>query len=133
MTTFDQLDPVERRIDKSVTKMTSDDLISYIKTYMMALHNVDMAVDGIKERAIMTALKRIYKDDAGRLVKWVMSKYEGKDHKGQLVTFFSFQRSEKWWLDRLHTEMQVHQAAARSMEDVPQMTKLTDLRGRTRG
>ncbi|AEQ21063.1 conserved hypothetical protein [Rhodococcus phage E3] len=127
MTHFDEMDPVEQMIGKPVTKMTGDELISYIKTYMQAMHGVDLGIDGVKERSVMTALRRIYKDDAGRIVKWVMTKRSGRDQKDELVTYFSFQRADKWWLDKIHIEMQVHQNRSRELAAAPKLTPLSAL------
>lgn len=108
--------------------MTGDELVAYIKTWMSAAHGVDLAVSGVKERAVMNALRKTYGKDAGRIIKWVMARRDGKGPKDKLVTFFDFQREAKWWTDQVHIEMQVQSRQEDEREKAPRLTRLSALR-----
>lgn len=108
---FSDLDPLEKNVfRKPVTEMTAADLVSYIQTYQSVVHGVTLAVDPTvpRERAIFKGLQKQYgNEDAGLIVKWVFWRYQGK-WDGKIISYFDFQKSMKWWTDRMHTEMQVH-------------------------
>lgn len=128
MARFSEMDAVEDRIGKSVVDMTADELVNYIKTYMKALHRIDLAVDPIKERSILTAFKKMYRDDAGPIVKWVMSEHKGKNSKGKLVTPTEFQKSNKWWTDEMHLEMQLHRQRSDVEASLPKLLPFSTLK-----
>lgn len=118
---FEDLDPLEKNVfKKPVTEMTAADLISYIKTYQEVVHEITLAIDPTtpRERAIFKGLIRQYGPDAGLIVKWVFWKYQGK-WDGKLINFYDFQKSMKWWLDQMYTEMQEHQIKEREKKNKP--------------
>lgn len=105
---FSDPDPIECDMGVRVEDMDPYQLVAYFKTYHAAF-GLDMAVEGIQERAIFRALQRIYgQATAGQIVKWVT--YHHKGHwEGKPVRFASFCRARKWWVDIMHTELQAQQ------------------------
>lgn len=102
---FADLDPVEEYLGKPVTAMTDQELVSYLKTYMRAVHDIDLPVQGIPERAVMAGLKRTYGPaTAGLLVKWACRESIGKEP----VNYFDFAKGRKWWTDRQFIALQSH-------------------------
>lgn len=102
---FADLDPVEEYLGKPVTAMTDDELVSYIKIYARAVHEIKLPVQGIPERSVMAGLKRTYgASSAGRLVKWACRESIG----GDPVTYFDFAKGRKWWTDRQFIAMQAY-------------------------
>lgn len=105
---FSDLDPVEQQLDTACQDMSTSQLITYIKTYHGAFGR-DLAVDGQMEIGIFKGLKRIYGDKtAGLIVKWVFYRYKGV-WNDEVVTFSSFAKGRKWWVDKMHLEMQAAQ------------------------
>lgn len=106
MSSFTDPDPVENFLGLSVTSMSPSELIAYVKTYMQAMHDIDLVVEGPPERAILTSFQKIYTPvHAGNIIKWVFYKYQGKD-EDKLINFYSFQKSRKWRLDQWNAEVQ---------------------------
>lgn len=106
---FKDPDPLEQYLNKTVTDMTAEELITYIKTYMSVVYQLDLALDPSvpRERSVFKALQKTYGADAGLIVKWVFWKYQGK-YNGEFVNFFSFVKARKWWTDLMYQEMQLH-------------------------
>lgn len=111
---FSDLDPVEEYLGKPVTAMTDQELVSYIKVYARAVHDLDLPVQGTPERSVMSGLRRTYgAANAGRLVKWACRESIGSDPVG----YFDFAKGRKWWTDRQFVALQGHvkkEAADRS-------------------
>lgn len=106
---FIDRDPIEIYMDKRVEKMTKWELISYLKNAFAALYGVELIAEGTAEPAIFGWLKKTYGDvDAGRIVKYVIWAYFGRDsaNPGSYVRFTSFCKARKWWIDAIHNEMQ---------------------------
>lgn len=105
---FSDKDALEKYFNKTVTEMTADDLISYIRKYMQVVYEIELAIDPSvpRERSVFKALKKTYGDDAGLIVKWVFWKYKGV-YEGRQINYFSFQKSQKWWTDQMYTELQL--------------------------
>lgn len=102
---FSDLDPVEEYLGKPVTAMTDQELVSYVKVYARAVHDIDLPVQGTPERSVMAGLKRTYgASNAGRLVKWACRESIDADPVG----YFDFAKGRKWWTDRTFTAMQKH-------------------------
>jgi len=102
---FTDPDPVEEQMNLRVEEMTPNELVTYLKTYQEAFGR-RMAVEGKIERAVFGSLQRIYgKADAGRIVKWACYKYHGV-WNGEVVGFTSFSKGRKWWVDKMHQELQ---------------------------
>lgn len=81
------------------------ELISYLRSFMQAVHGLDLSVDGAPERAVMAKLRRTYGTDGGQIVKWVLWRYSGL-WEGAPVGYFSFASGRKWWTDKMHAELQ---------------------------
>jgi hypothetical protein len=104
---FTDPDPVEDLMGVRVEEMTPDELVAYIKTYQAAFDLV-LAVEGVQERSIFKGMQRVYgQRTAGQIVKWVFYTYKGV-YDGQPVRFNSFALGRKWWVDKMHLEMQQH-------------------------
>lgn len=102
---FADLDPVEEYLGKPVTAMTDQELVSYIKIYARAVHDIELPVQGTPERSVMAGLKRTYGPaNAGRLVKWACR----ESIEGDPVGYFDFAKGRKWWTDRHFTALQRH-------------------------
>ena len=102
---FTDLDPVEEYLGKPVTAMTDQELVTYIKTYIRAVHEIELPVQGTPERSVMAGLKRTYgAANAGRLVKWACRESIG----GEPINYFDFAKGRKWWTDRQFIAMQGH-------------------------
>jgi hypothetical protein len=103
---FSDLDPVEEYLGKPVTAMTDQELVSYIKVYARAVHDIDLPVQGTPERSVMAGLKRTYGPaNAGKLVKWACRESIGGTEP---VGYFDFSKGRKWWTDRTWTALQQH-------------------------
>lgn len=107
MAAFSEMDPVEEAIGKPVQDMNESELLQYLTTYVGALYDLDMKMDGLKEKSIFKGLKTLYGSQAGLIVKWAMYRHEGK--KGEEpISPFDFSRGMKWYTDKLYTELQLH-------------------------
>lgn len=126
---FSDPDPVEEQMNLRVEEMSPNELVTYIKTYQEAFGR-RMAVEGYIERSVFASMQRIYgKETAGQIVKWVMYKYHGV-WRSEVVSFTSFSKGRKWWVDMMHQEMQERQRkeAAKPAERVAVgATRLSDL------
>ena len=108
---FDDLDPIEEDMGIACQDMTPEQLVTYIKTYQGAFDR-HLAVEGNIERSVFRSMKKIYGDKtAGLIVKWVFYKHKGM-YRGEVVTFTSFAKGRKWWVDLMHQEMQAAQRKA---------------------
>lgn len=102
---FNDPDPLEQDMGIMCADMSPEQLVSYIKAYQEAF-GVSLAVEGYQERAIFGSMQRTYgAKTAGKIVKWVFYKYHGLQD-GQRVSFTSFSKGRKWWVDKMHIEMQ---------------------------
>lgn len=109
---FTDDDPLEQDMGVRCEDMTPDQLLAYVKSYQGAF-GLNIRIDGLPERSVFKGMQRIYgQRDAGNIVKWVFYKYRGK-WEGEPVTPFSFAKGRKWWVDKMHLEMQ---QAARKAE-----------------
>jgi hypothetical protein len=122
-------DPVEEYLGKRVEKMTPDELVTYVKTYLRASYDLVLPVDGKKERAVFQGLHRVYgRETAGRIVKWVFWKYEGR-YQSRHVGFFDFTKGMRWFTDRMFSEMHDHMQQIAYHKPCPkiQIANLEDL------
>ncbi len=104
---FTDPDPIEQMMNLRVEEMTPQELVTYIKTYQEAFDR-HMAVEGYIERSVFKSMQKIYgQATAGQIVKWVMYRYHGV-WRDDVVTFTSFAKGRKWWVDMMHQEMQEH-------------------------
>jgi hypothetical protein len=102
---FADTDPLEEDMGIRCEDMNPDQLVAYIKSYQEAF-GLNLKIEGQRERAVINGLVRIYgRQDAGRIIKWVFYQYKGRYDK-EPVTIFSFSKGRKWWLDKMHLEMQ---------------------------
>ncbi len=102
---FADPDPLEDDMGVRCQDMTPDQLVAYIKAYQEAFGLI-LRVDGIPERSVFKAMQRIYgKTDAGLIVKWVFYHYKGR-YENEPVRHLSFAKGRKWWVDKMHLEMQ---------------------------
>ena len=107
MANFTDLDDAENTLGKPVDLMTDTQLVSYIKMSLKNYSDLNLPVQGQRERSIMAALKRTYGSDAGKIVKWAFYKHRGR--KGATsITYSTFASGMKWWTDLLYVEMQEH-------------------------
>lgn len=102
---FTDDDPLEQDMGIRCEDMTPDQLVAYIKSYQAAF-GLNLPVDGLPERSVFKGMQRIYgRRDAGNIVKWVFYKYKGR-YAGEPVRYQSFAKGRKWWVDKMHLEMQ---------------------------
>lgn len=102
---FTDTDPLEDDMGVRCEDMTPDQLVSYIKSYQEAF-GLNLKIDGLPERSVFKGMQRIYgQQDTGRIVKWVFYKYKGR-YDGEPVRHLSFAKGRKWWVDKMHLEMQ---------------------------
>ena len=109
--TFSDQDAIEEMMGKRVQMMTADELVTYYKTYVEAVHEVKLPVGNQhRERSVFQGLKNQYGPDAGLIVKWVCWKYQAqwKQRNGRMkiISYFGFQKSYKWWTDDMYLELQ---------------------------
>lgn len=108
---FTDMDPLEEDMGVRCEDMNPDQIIAYIKSYQAAF-GLDLKVDGLPERSVFRGMQRIYgQRDAGLIVKWVFYKYKGR-YEGEPVRHLSFAKGRKWWVDKMHLEMQQALAAS---------------------
>lgn len=102
---FSDTDPLEKDMGVRCEDMNPDQLVTYIKTYQEAF-GLNLKIDGFPERAVFKGMQRIYgQTDAGLIVKWVFYKYKGR-YDNEPVRHLSFAKGRKWWVDKMHLEMQ---------------------------
>lgn len=116
-TSFSDLDMAEVTIGKPVTAMTDTELVSYLKLAVRHFQNIELAVDGTRERAVMAALKRTYGTRAGQIVKWACWRHGGQ-YRGEVLGHLSFAKGRKWFTDILDRELQQHIKAERDRDAV---------------
>lgn len=103
---FSDPDPLEDDFGVRCEDMSPDQLVCYIKTYQGAF-GLSLKIDGMPERSVFRGMHRIYgKADTGRIVKWVFYRHKGRADDGRPVTPLSFAKGRKWWVDKMHLEMQ---------------------------
>jgi hypothetical protein len=108
MASFSDMDPVEETIGKPVQEMSEAELLQYLTTYVGALYDLDIKIEGLRERSVFKGLKNQYGDKtAGLLVKWAMFRHEGKKG-GEILQPWDFSKGMKWYTDKLYTELQLH-------------------------
>ena len=100
-----EMDAVEQMLGKPVYELSDNELVVYVKTSMKQVNNLELPVEGMRERSIMAALKRTYGPDAGKIVKWVFSRHQGRK-EGKPVTYSTFSKNMKWWTDIMYLELQ---------------------------
>lgn len=127
---FTDLDAVEKMMGKSVEFMTSHELVTYIKTWIKAVYELDLPASAHREKAIFSALKRTYGERAaGRIVKWPFWKYDGK-RAGDYVTYSTFSKGMKWVTDVWYLELQDEirrESLQKSKTDFSGFAKLQDI------
>lgn len=119
MKAFSDPDPIEEYLCKRVTEMTKWELVTYLKSGLKALYDIELIAEDWNEQAIMQRLQKVYgQRDAGLIVKWVCWKHRLRD-QGAPVRFTSFSKGRKWWVDGMHAEMQQHLAKELRTEVTP--------------
>lgn len=117
----EELDPIEKKVGKSVEEMTPAELVSYIVTYFKERYGIELTPDWIIDRKILESFQKRYgKEKAGRIVQWVMIRKEGKKD-GKYITFTIFSKGMKWWTDIQDLEVQDHRknsAARKQAQEV---------------
>ena len=94
---------------KPVTAMNANELVTYVKTWIKAVYELDLPVTANRERFIFSALIRTYGNEAaGRIVKWPFWKYDGKRNGTEYVTYSMFTKNMKWLTDIWYLELQEH-------------------------
>lgn len=107
---FSDNDPLEDDFGVRCEDMSPDQLVSYIKCYQEAF-GLNVKIDGMPERAVFKAMQRIYGPrDTGLIVKWAFYRYKGR-YQNEPLTPLSFAKGRKWWVDKMHLEMQEALAA----------------------
>lgn len=102
---FTDEDPLEHDMGVRCENMTPDQLVAYVRAYQDAF-GLRLSVEGIPERSVFKGMQRIYgARDAGLIVKWVFWRYRGR-WDDEPVRFQSFSKGRKWWVDKMHLEMQ---------------------------
>jgi hypothetical protein len=112
-------DPLEQDMGVRCEDMTPNQLLKYVVTYQKAFGMV-IKVEGARENGVFTAMQRIYgQRDAGLIVKWSFWKHRGR-YRDEYVTPLSFATGRRWWLDKMHLEMQeaVRKSDPRHYQDV---------------
>ena len=103
---FSDTDPLEEDMGVRCEDMTPDQLVAYIKSYQGVVYNLELKVEGIKERAVFRGLQRLYgRQDAGRIVKWAFYHHRGR-FRDEPIGFFLFTKGNKWFTDKLYSELQ---------------------------
>jgi hypothetical protein len=104
---FSDLDAIEQTMGKPVASMSALELVSYVKTWIMAVYELDLPVTANRERYIFSSLIRTYgSESAGRIVKWPFWRYDGKRSNGEFVTYSHFTKNMKWLTDIWYLELQ---------------------------
>lgn len=102
---FTDPDPLEQQMGVLCEDMAPKNLLDYVVQYHRAF-GTRLAVDGPPEISVFRCMQRVYgKRDAGLIVKWVFYNHRGQ-WRGEKVTPLSFSKGRRWWVDRMHVEMQ---------------------------
>lgn len=105
MILFSDPDPLEHDMGVMCRDMSADQLVAYILAYQAAF-GITLTVEGFRERSVFLAMQRLYgRADAGDIVKWVFYRYHGR-YRGELIGHLSFTKGQKWFVDKMHREMQ---------------------------
>lgn len=103
---FSDTDPLEEDMGVRCEDMTPDQLVAYIKSYQGIVYNLELKVEGMKERSVFRGLQRLYgHQDAGRIVKWAFYHHRGR-FRDEPIGFFLFTKGNKWFTDKLYSELQ---------------------------
>lgn len=109
---MDELDPIERRLGKSVKVMTASELLTYIKEYFNA-YGVVLVVDDTVDRVKLERfVVRYPRGRAGQIVQWVMLRRRGRKD-GRFITPSIFSEPMKWWTDEVWMEIQADEERER--------------------
>ncbi|QGJ94932.1 hypothetical protein SEA_REDWATTLEHOG_72 [Gordonia phage RedWattleHog] len=109
-------DPLERYMDCRVEEMTPSEMASYMKLYLRNRYNLELPMDGIKERKTFEAFRKRYPDGvAGRILQWVMMHHQGRKD-GEYVTSAFFSAAFSWWTDKMFMELQQAELRAKNAQ-----------------
>lgn len=102
---FSDPDPLEQDMGVLCTDMSPEQLVTYIHDYHAAF-DLELPVEGIKERSVMRGLQNTYGPArAGNIVKWAFYHHKGR-FRGAAVGYFDFIKARKWFTDQLALEYQ---------------------------
>lgn len=103
---FADQDPLEEDMKILVEDMTADQLVAYLRDYQIhGPNHVTLKLDGIEYRRMQWLIDVYGQPDAGRIIKWICYHHHGKAD-GQVITHRRFNSKMKWWVDKMHIEMQ---------------------------
>lgn len=109
-----ELDPIERVLEKPVTRMTASELVTYIRQYHAAF-DYDMPVR-VHHRQVMQRFMDT-NEHAGRIVQFAMLRLGGRREDGSPITPSSFSTKMQWWIDKVYYEMQVAERRDREVRE----------------
>ena len=102
-------DPIEKYMDTRVEDMTPSEMATYMKLYLSNRYNIELPMDGIKERKTFEAFKKRYPNGvAGRILQWVMMHHNGRKD-GEYITSAAFSAAMSWWTAKMFMELQAHE------------------------
>lgn len=114
-----QRDPVEQMLGKDVQSMDVHDLLVYSQEKFKARFGYALVIEGYPENGVLRRLVRLYKTDAGLMIKWVFEKHDGLWKTRDKTNKFSvmwFQTRFKWWTDQMYAEVQAEKTRLEALE-----------------
>jgi hypothetical protein len=125
--TFSDWDSGEQKFNKSVKEMTPTEILKYGDFMFTETFGFPMAIDWVKETAIMKRFVAAYKENAGPIVKWVFYKHGGRNIDREPISMGYFNSKLKWITDKYYTEM-MQETVSPPVIKMPQKTGFINVR-----
>lgn len=100
------MDPIERRLAKTVDEMNGQELANYVRLYLVAMYDLELSEVTFKEKTTMESFIKTYPTRAGKMVQRIMMVHKGKIEGGEYVGYSCFSPGWRWWLDKISIEVQ---------------------------
>lgn len=119
-------DRVESVFKLSVTDMDHNDLVKYFIAQQKRVNGVTV-VGQTAEHVIVrkNLIERYAQPNAGRIMKWLFYRYNGKVTVGdevEVATLRSFNAKMVWWLDKMNAEQQQAVRTEKAEKAAPKRT-----------
>lgn len=103
------MDSIEKKIGKSVSEMTSDQLLTYFEWGKAEVTGSKNPPGGAKQSATFKSFQERYgRDEAGKMVQHAVFKKKC-EHDGKPLGVGSFSEGSKWLTDIIQDEMNKNQ------------------------
>lgn len=115
------IDSAEEKLGRRVSVMDPVSLFAYCQESHKRVYGYPMAVEYTKALGITRWLKKTYGSDAGEILKWIFTQYNGRIN-GQNFSLSMCSSNWSWFLEQMRHEMKTSQKLS-SQEQQPLMGK----------